>query len=89
MSILNNLNDLFYSIPEVKADNVNQLQLEDMVKIHPMLTLDSPLTYFVFMDRRPDLNKNERNIIFKIIKKLQNNNNTTYEIGSEQMEYIK
>lgn len=86
---LNSLQDLLNSIPEIKPENVNQLQLEDMEKIHYDLTLDNPLTYFVFMDKRPDLSPEYRNTLFKIIKKLQNNRNVTCQVGYERMEYVK
>lgn len=82
---LNSLQDLLHSIPEVKPEDKNHLQLEDMEKIHHSLTLDNPLTYYVFMDRRPDLSKEYRNTTFKIIQK---NISTTYEVGCSKMEYV-
>lgn len=73
MSDLDSLRNLYDSIPVLDETKAKLLQLEDMEKIHYDLTLDNPLTYFVFMDKRPDLSSHQRNLILKIIKKLQDN----------------
>lgn len=86
---LNSLQNILESIPDITPENVNLEQLEDMEKIHHSLTLDNPLTYFVFMSRRKDLTTEYRNTLFKIIQKLKNNNKTIYENGCARMEYVK
>lgn len=67
-----NLNDLLEAIPNVKKSDLleSKIGLEDMEKLHPSLTYDNPLTYFVYLDRCKDLSVEEKNTCYKIIKKL-------------------
>ena len=75
------LNDLLESIPDVKKSDLleSKINLEDIEKLHPSLTYDNPLTYFVYLDRRKDLSIDERNTCFKIIEKLKQNNKNKHE----------
>lgn len=86
MTTLNDLNGILNSIPEVKPDSFNKLQLEDIQLIHPSLTLDCPLTYIIYLVKRPDLSKDERNTIYKIIKKLNYNNDVIGQSGYERLK---
>jgi hypothetical protein len=83
---MSKLHDILQSIPEVKKDDLvkNKLLLEDIEKMHPTLTLDNPLTYFIYLDREKDLSIEDRNVIFKIITRLKKNNIITYETAVEK-----
>jgi hypothetical protein len=83
---MTNLKEILDSIPEVKKEDLikNKLLLEDIQKMHHTLTLDNPLTYFVYLDREKDLTVEERNVIFKIISRLKKNNNVVYETVIEK-----
>jgi hypothetical protein len=75
------LTNLLNSIPEMKKEDLldKKLTLDEMVKLHPSLTLDNTLTYFVYLDRRKDLSLEERNLCFKIIAKLKKNHINLHE----------
>jgi hypothetical protein len=62
-----------------------KFQLEDAEKIHKFLTLDNPLTYMVFLDKRPDLTEEEREVIIEIIKRLQENEALEYKLSYDKM----
>jgi len=62
-----------------------KFQLEDAEKIHKSLTLDNSLTYIVFLDKRPDLSEEEKEIICEIIKRLQENEALEYKLYMDKM----
>jgi len=62
-----------------------KFQLEDAEKIHKSLTLDNSLTYIVFLDKRPDLSEEEKEIICEIIKRLQENEALEYKLSMDKM----
>ena len=74
------LTQILESIPEKKLEDIEnpKFQLEDAVKIHPTLTLDCEYTYYLFLSKRPDLTKDERDVIYQIIAKLKANDDLEY-----------
>jgi len=62
-----------------------KFQLEDAQKIHPLLTLDNYLTYMVFLEKRPDLTEEEKEVIYQIIKRLQDNEKLEYKLHMDNM----
>lgn len=77
---------IYESIREVTKEDLKNVQLEDMQKIHPSLDLENPLTYIVYMDRRPDLTSDQRDVVWKIVDKLNGNNNVVYEDAAAGMD---
>lgn len=77
---------IYESIREVTDEYLKNVQLEDMQKIHPSLDLENPLTYIVYMDRRPDLTDKDRKLVWKIVHKLNGNNNVIYEDAAAGMD---
>ena len=78
------------SIPEKKIEDIiaPKFQLEDCEKLHKSLTLENPLTYLVFLDRRPDLSEEDKEIIHQIIARLKSNDETEYKYWMEKMNDI-
>ena len=81
------IKEILNSIPELTRDIVENklISIEDICCEHPMLTQDNPLTYMIFLDRRKDLCTEDRNNIYKIIKRLHENKRLLLE--NEQKEY--
>jgi len=77
---------IYESIREVTKEDLKNVQLEDMQKIHPSLDLENPLTYIVYMDRRPDLTSDQRDVVWKIVDRLNGNNNVIYEDAAAGMD---
>lgn len=77
---------IYESIREVTKEDLKNVQLEDMQKIHPSLDLENPLTYIVYMDRRPDLTSDQRELVWKIVDRLNGNNNVVYEDATAGMD---
>ena len=79
--------DILENIPIKTEEQLfnKKFSLEDCEKIHKSLTLDNPLTYIVFIDKRPDLSEEDKNIIYEIIKKLKENERIEYKYHMEKM----
>lgn len=79
--------EILDSIPVKTEEDIKcrKFELEDCQRIHPLLTLTNPLTYMVFLDRRPDLPPDQVEIIKEIIKRLQMNEALEYHAASSQM----
>jgi hypothetical protein len=79
--------DILENIPVKTEEQLlcKKFTLEDCERIHKSLTLDNPLTYIVFMDRRPDLSEEDKNILFEIIKKLKENEQIEYKFHMDKM----
>lgn len=79
--------NILNSIPVKNQEDIvaPKFQLEDAEKIHRLLTLDNPLTYMVFLERRPDLSEAEKEIIYEIIKRLKDNEALEYKLSMEKM----
>ena len=78
-------------IEEIQIEDLEdtRVKLEDMINIHYSLTLDNPMTYIIFLTKRLDLTKDERNDIIQIIKKLEHNERVKFEYYSKSMhDYI-
>jgi hypothetical protein len=75
------------AIPTKKVEDIlyPKIQIEDCEKIHPLLTLDNYLTYMVFLEKRPDLTEEEKEVIYQIIKRLQDNEKLEYKLHMEKM----
>jgi len=78
---------ILQSIPVKTEEDIiaPKFQLEDAEKIHNYLTLDNPLTYMVFLDKRPDLEEEEKQIIYEIIKRLNQNEALEYQLSMDKM----
>ena len=81
MDILNSIPDLS---EEVLIETI-KLKPEDMEKIHKSFTLDNPMTFKVFLSKRPDLPEEEKEIYFKIIEKLERNERIRYQTAMKDM----
>lgn len=81
-----NLCEILNSIPQVKKEDLqnNLITLEDICNMHPFLTMETPLTYMIFLDKRKDLSTEDRNCVFKIIKRLQDNKTIKYNQEMEE-----
>lgn len=81
-----NFKEMLESIPEKKKEDIlsNKVLIEDIQNIHPYLTLDNPLTYIIYMQHEKSLTTEQRNDIYKIIKRLHNNENVVYEAEIEK-----
>ena len=79
--------DILENIPVKTEEELlnKKFTLEDCVNIHKSLTLDNYLTYIVFMDKRPDLTEEDKNIIYEIIKKLKENEQIEYKFHMDKM----
>ena len=79
--------DILLNIPVKTEEELlnKKFTLEDCVNIHKSLTLDNYLTYIVFMDKRPDLSEEDKNIIYEIIKKLKENEQIEYKFHMDNM----
>ena len=79
--------DILENIPIKTEEQLlnKKFSLEDCEKIHKSLTLDNPLTYIVFIDKRPDLSEEDKNIIYEIIKKLKENERIEYKYHMDKM----
>jgi len=78
--------DILNSIPVLSEVNpVKPVSLEDIQKIHSSLTLENPLTFMIFLSKRPDLGEAEKEIYVKIIERLKANEKFRYETTIAQM----
>lgn len=79
--------EILDSIPVKTEEDIKcrKFELEDCQRIHPLLTLTNPLTYMVFLDRRPDLPPDQVEIIKEIIKRLQMNEALEYHATASEM----
>jgi len=85
------LTEILDSIPVKTEDDIKcrKIELTDMERIHPLLTLTNPLTYMVFLERRPDLSEEQKEVIYQIIKRLQANEKLEYEYAMSQMTPVE
>jgi hypothetical protein len=72
--------DILNSIPVLSETNpVKPVSLEDIQRIHSSLTLENPLTFMIFLSKRPDLAESEKGIYLQIIERLKANEKFKYE----------
>lgn len=85
------LEAILNSIEEIKIEDIvdKKFKLEDMVNIHSSLTLDNPLTYMLYLQKRPDLSEDEIDMVYQIIAKLQKNKKLLYELQMEDMHDVE
>jgi hypothetical protein len=81
-----NLESILESIPEVRVEDLEKIQLQDIQKMHPLLDLDNPLTYIVYLDRRPDLSEEEKAVVWQIINRLNGNAQVVCEYAAKVMD---
>lgn len=81
-----NFEELLENIPELKEEELTKIKLEDISKYHESLTLDNPLTYIIFMKKRDDLTDHDKEIIYKIIDRLRDNELVKYEMIKKQLQ---
>jgi len=78
--------DILNSIPVLSETNpVKPVSLEDIQSLHSSLTLDNPLTFMIFLSKRPDLGEADKNIYLQIIERLKANEKFRYETTMAQM----
>ena len=78
--------DILNSIPVLSEVNpVKPVSLEDIQRIHSSLTLENPLTFMIFLSKRPDLGEADKNIYLQIIERLKANEKFRYETTMAQM----
>lgn len=80
--------DILNSIPDLTEEGFieeSKIKVEDIVKIHKSLTLDNPLTFKVFLSKRPDLKEEDKEIYLKIIEKLERNERIRYQTAMKEM----
>ena len=83
--------EILNSIPVKTEDDVinKKIELEDITSIHPLLTMTNPLTYIIFLDRRPDLSPEQVSVIHEIIKRLQDNEALEYQHTISKMVSVE
>ena len=64
---------------------VAPVTLKDIQAIHSSLTLDNPLTFQIFLIKRPDIVGDERNTYLLIIDRLRANEKFRYESAMSSM----
>ena len=62
-----------------------QIELEDMQNIHPSLTQDNPLTYFVFISKRSDLSEEEKEYYLAVAQRLLHNEKLKFKHAIKKM----
>jgi len=78
--------DILNSIPILSETNpVKPVSLEDIQRIHSSLTLENPLTFMIFVSKRPDLAESEKAIYLQIIERLKANEKFRYETTMANM----
>lgn len=72
--------DILNSIPVLSEQNpVKHITLKDIQSIHASLTLENPLTFIIFLSKRPDLEQKDKDIYLQIIERLKANERFQYE----------
>lgn len=78
--------DILNSIPVLsELTPVKPISLEDIQSIHSSLTLENPLTFQIFLTKRPDLEESEKAIYLQIIERLRANEKFRYETAIATM----
>jgi hypothetical protein len=78
--------DILNSIPILSEINATlPVTLKDVQSLHHTLTLENPLTFQIFLSKRPDLDEVERNVYLEIIKRLKANEKFKYETAIASM----
>jgi len=78
--------DILDKIPILSETNpVVPVSLKDVMTLHSSLTLENPLTFIIFLSKRPDLDQTERDVYLKIIDRLKANEKFLYENAISQM----
>jgi len=78
--------DILNSIPVLSELNpVKPVSLQDIQALHKSLTLENPLTFIIFLSKRPDLEETERNTYLQIIERLKANEKFRYEAAIATM----
>lgn len=78
--------DILEKIPVLSEECIQPpVTLTDIQKIHSSLTLDNPLTFIIFLSKRPDLEQKDKDIYLQIIKRLKENDRIIYENAIKSM----
>lgn len=78
--------DILENIPVLSEQNpANHITLKDIQKIHSSLTLENPLTFIIFLSKRPDLEQKDKDIYLQIIERLKANDKFKYEAATASM----
>ena len=79
---------LLNSIEVKKVEDLieNKIELTDIVNMHPMLDLDNPLTYMIFLENRKDLSTEDRNCIYRIMARLHKNKQLIFDHAISNMK---
>ena len=77
--------DILASIPILSEEDLNKCTIEDVLRIHESLTYENPLTYKIFLHKRPDIQGDEKEIYLEIIKRLEHNHQVLYSHSFKKM----
>lgn len=79
------MNNILDSIPIITTEKLEKLTIEDVLRIHPSLSIDDPLTYIIYLCKA-DLNEEEKLEIINVIDRLKDNEKTINQKRCETME---
>ena len=83
---MSELIELLNSIPVLSELNpVKLVSLKDVKALHSSLTIENPLTFQIFLMKRPDLPEEEKKTYLEIIQRLQDNEKFRYETAMAGM----
>lgn len=79
--------DILNNIKRFTKEDVSVVKVtpEDMIKIHPSLTLSNPMTFKLFLSKRKDLTEEEKDIYMQIIERLEHNDRMQYSVAMKDM----
>jgi hypothetical protein len=82
--------DFLESIPVLTEDDFKDEEetkptLEKIQMLDPSLTLDNPLTFYIFIAQRPDLPEAEKLYYLEVAKRLENNEALKYKHAIKKM----
>lgn len=70
------------SIEDFSIEKKNTI--EDILLLHPTLSLDDPLTYMIYLSHIPDVSAEEKDTIYQIIEKLNKNQKNMYNAAYKE-----
>jgi hypothetical protein len=82
------LEELMFKLQYLTTEEVEnpKLEIEHLTRISPHLHLDNPLTYIIFLNYRPDLPDEERELYLRIVKAFQDKEREEFEEALKRFE---
>jgi len=77
--------DFLNSIETLDENGDSLFSLEDACNIHPSLNMENPLTFMLFISKRPDLCEADVLIYNQIIAKLEHNEKVRFQSAMKKM----